>query len=172
MAAILNGRTVSVTDGVALFPRFPHLVEVGRIELPLGVRTTCRDLFPVTPATTSARHTCLCTTVPLSSSVAIRRTDKYCLTVPPLRYLPTVPPSTQAPQLRGQHSPFTCPLLHCPSDFKACLRSLRFHKRLCLLWYRLLFFDRIYQGDNRLDQVVRVKYGRLWLWFWFWFKKG
>jgi len=39
-----------VTDAVALFPRFPHLVEVGRIELPLGVRTMCRDLFPVTPA--------------------------------------------------------------------------------------------------------------------------
>jgi hypothetical protein len=50
MAAILNGRTVSVTDGVALFPRFPHLVEVGRIELPLGVRAMRRDLFPVTPA--------------------------------------------------------------------------------------------------------------------------
>jgi hypothetical protein len=29
MAAILNGRTVYVTDAVALFPRFPHLVEVG-----------------------------------------------------------------------------------------------------------------------------------------------
>lgn len=37
MAAILNGRTVHVTDAVALFPRFPHLVEVGRIELPLAV---------------------------------------------------------------------------------------------------------------------------------------
>ena len=41
---------MSVTDGVALFPRFPHLVEVGRIELPLGVRAMRRDLFPVTPA--------------------------------------------------------------------------------------------------------------------------
>ena len=49
MAAILNGRTVYVTDAVALFPRFPHLVEAGRIELPLGVSTMCRDLFPVTP---------------------------------------------------------------------------------------------------------------------------
>ena len=28
---------MSVTDGVALFPRFPHLVEVGRIELPSAV---------------------------------------------------------------------------------------------------------------------------------------
>ena len=37
MAAILNGRTVHVTDAVALFPRFPHLVEVGRIELPSAV---------------------------------------------------------------------------------------------------------------------------------------
>ena len=114
MAAILNGRTVHVTDAVALFPRFPHLVEVGRIELPLGVSTMCRDLFPVTPATTSAQRTCLCTTVPLSSPVAIHRTDKHYLTVPPLRYLLTVPSSTQAPQLRGR-----CNLLnhvpYCPS---------------------------------------------------------
>ena len=48
MAAILNGRTVSVTDGVALFPRFPHLVEAGRIELPLESRLnplTCRPHY-------------------------------------------------------------------------------------------------------------------------------
>ena len=48
MAAILNGRTVHVTDAVALFPRFPHLVEAGRIELPLESRLnplTCRPLF-------------------------------------------------------------------------------------------------------------------------------
>ena len=52
MAAILNGRTVHVTDAVALFPRFPHLVEAGRIELPLAVHPlrsptalTCRPRY-------------------------------------------------------------------------------------------------------------------------------
>jgi len=43
---------VHVTDAVALFPRFPHLMEAGRIELPLAVHPlrsptalTCRPLF-------------------------------------------------------------------------------------------------------------------------------
>ena len=140
---------MSVTDGVALFPRFPHLVEVGRIELPLGVRTTCRDLFPVTPATTSVQRTCLCTTVPLPASAAIHRTDKYCLTVATLRYFLILPPLTQAPLPRGQHNPFTSPLLFClpPRLFPDLPRNLLitnqpFPVKVTLLTYRT--FLRLY----------------------------
>ena len=114
MAAILNGRTVHVTDAVALFPRFPHLVEVGRIELPLGVSTMCRDLFPVTPATTSVQRICLCTTVPLPASVAIHRTDKHYLTVATLRYFLILPPLTQAPLPRGRCNLLICPCIYLP----------------------------------------------------------